>query len=103
MKLWMLAGLFSVATISMANASESAIDCGLDTPQLMSELTVANVEAAPVSRKGGRAPREEAANTAQPVAPAATPRQAPAPEQRRRGGSSRRVPDAMLIDGRGVL
>lgn len=103
MRLWVLAGLFTLAAIPMAQASESAIECGLETPQLLRDVTLTAVETpAPVSRKGARPVREETANAAPPAANA-TPRQAPQNDQRRRGGSLRRIPDAMLIDGRGVL
>lgn len=104
MKLWVLAGLFTLAAMPMAQASEAAIECGLETPQLLREVTIAAVETqAPVSRKGARPTREEAAN-ATPREPAnVTQRQAPQGDQRRRGGSLRRIPDALLIDGRGVL
>jgi hypothetical protein len=103
MKLLVLSGLFMAAMIPLAQASETAIECGLETPQLMREVTVAAVEApVQVARKGARPVREDAASASPPAASAA-PRQSPQTEQRRRGGSLRRIPDAMLIDGRGVL
>jgi hypothetical protein len=103
MKLWVLAGLFTVAMIPLAQASETAIECGLETPQLLRDVTVASVDTqTPVANKGARPARAESANAAAPPANVA-PRPAQPADQRRRGGSLRRIPDAMLIDGRGVL
>ncbi|MDX2277494.1 MAG: hypothetical protein NW206_18760 [Hyphomonadaceae bacterium] len=105
MKLWVLAGLFTVAAIPLANASEAAVDCGLETPQLLRDVTLLSVEAAPpVASKGERPARAATAANTSPAAPGvAAPPPATQNDQRRRGGSLRRIPDAMLIDGRGVL
>jgi hypothetical protein len=101
MKLWALAGLFTIAFVPWAHASEAAIECGLQTPQLLREATIVGVDApAQVTRKAARPAREEA--SANPSGAAAS-RPSQQNEQRRRGGSLRRIPDAMLIDGRGVL
>lgn len=108
MKPWLLAGLFTLATIPLAHASEAAVECGLETPQLLREVTALSVEAsvaAPSTRKAAAddQSREQAANAGAAATESAAPRPTPRNERRRRGGSLTRVPDAMLIDGRGVL
>ena len=97
MKLWILAGLFTAATIPWASAMETVTECGLDMRQVIREAAPANVEAPPTTRKAARPPRDEAANAS------VGQRAAPRTDQRRPGGSLRRIPDAMLIDGRGAL
>ncbi len=97
MKLWILAGLFSAVAIPWASASETLTECGLDTRQIVRHETPANAETPRRTRKAARVLREEAANAS--VGQIAAPRL----EQRRPGGSLRRIPDAMLIDGRGAL
>lgn len=101
MKLWLLVGLFSVATIACAAASESATECGLDTRRVTQEETalVASPQAETQIAREVRKERRAFRNSAE-----ANVAQAPAPRtDRRRSGSQRRVPDAMLIDGRGAL
>lgn len=97
MKLWVLVGLFSAVSIPWAAASETT-ECGLDTRRNT------QVEAAPPveerdTRKAARTTRQQAdgamAVAQRPAIRSETPR--------RRNGSIRRVPDAVLIDGRGAL
>ncbi|MGE0595411.1 MAG: hypothetical protein AB7P07_03550 [Hyphomonadaceae bacterium] len=99
MKLWILAGLFSAATIPWAAAAETT-ECGLDTRRNT------QIEAAPPpveerdTRKAARSAPQQAANG---VAMAQRPQAVRSEAPRRRNGSIRRVPDAVLIDGRGAL
>lgn len=89
MKVWLLAGLFTIAAAPAAFASEGAIECQTDETR---RETAARVEA----------PAAPAA-LAQPVIVARDcdeppPRQA---AERRRNG--KRIPDAELIGPRGAL
>lgn len=97
MKLWILAGLFSAVAIPLASASQAPTECGLDTREIVREEAPAAAETPRRTRKAARVLREEAANAS------VGQRAAPRLEQRRRRGSLRRIPDAMLIDGRGAL
>lgn len=97
MRVWILAGLFSVVAIPWASASQTPTECGLDTRQIVRQEPPASAEAPRRTRKAARVLREEAANAS------AAQRAAPRLEQSRPGASLRRVPDAMLIDGRGAL
>ena len=94
MKLWILAALFSVAAIPLATASETATECGLDTRQIVREEAPQAAPAPRRARKPAPGPRAEAN---------AAVRAAHRSEPRRALGSLRRIPDAMLIDGRGAL
>lgn len=99
MKLWILVGLFSAASIPWAAASEIT-ECGLDQRQ------TARVEAPAPALEGPAAERDvrKAARPAREAETATTQGQRATPRvDRRRYGSARRIPDAMLIDGRGAL
>jgi hypothetical protein len=95
----LLAGLFSIASISMAAAAEDATECGLDARRVVQvEASVDGPAAA--ERRGPRKvtrTMRDAANVSVGQRPAVSA------NARRRNGSLRRVPDAVLIDGRGVL
>lgn len=100
MKLWVLAGLFTVVTIPMAAAAEGTVGCDLDdTRQQMRVVSDTEPGSAPA-----------AVQTAQTVArpnveqrhDEATPEERTAQAQQRRR-SGKRVPDAELIGPRGAL
>ncbi len=98
MKLWVMVGLFTAASIPWAAASEIT-ECGLDTRQnTRVEAPAAQPEERDV-RKAANPARQQSG-----MATATEQRAAPRIEARRRSGSvARRIPDAMLIDGRGAL
>ncbi|MGQ0533311.1 MAG: hypothetical protein ACT4OF_11570 [Caulobacteraceae bacterium] len=91
MRVVVLAGLITAATVPFAAASESEVDCQLDETRRAS------------AEQRLDAPPAPAATTARPTVAqreaAETPR--PVPAERRRNG--KRVPDAELISPRGVL
>jgi hypothetical protein len=94
MRVLLLAGLISAATIPFATAAENEIACQpedtrrasaeqrLDAPPAPGAPTVARPTVA--QREAAEAPR-------------------PAPPERRRSGKPRIIPDAVLISPRGVL
>jgi len=113
MKVWVLAGLFTVATIPFAAAAETTDDCQLD--ETRRSMSIQRIDSSNVGPGGG----VPAANTATPTVQATPPANAPQvtasrpavttredavredAQPRRRGG--KRVPDAELIGPRGAL
>jgi hypothetical protein len=90
MKVWVLAGLFTVAMAPVAMAGEDATECQLDETRRAAEQ-----RAAPTPPTAAR-PTVAQRDVIEPVMP--TPR---APAERRRNG--KRIPDALLIGPRGAL
>jgi len=91
MKVWILAGAFTVATIPFAAASETTIDCQLDDTRRSAEQRVPPPPApGPTVARPTVAQRDADADQAQRAA-----------VDRRRGG--KRIPDAELIGPRGAL
>lgn len=114
MKVWLLAGLVSMVAIPGAFASEDASACGMDKRRDIVrsdvELSVPGltltVQTRAVSQREDEtpvalAPAIESTTEAEPVELAETPR--PRVERRRVVTSVQRVPDAVLIGGRGIL
>jgi hypothetical protein len=91
MKVWVLAGLFTVVTAPMAFAAEDATECQLDDVRRASQQHVEGQGVATIARP---TVAERAV-----VDPAPAPARAPA--ERRRNG--KRIPDAQLIGPRGAL
>jgi hypothetical protein len=116
MKFWALVGLFTVVTAPSAFALESLIDAPPEPRDFMiahvEPLAPAPIDA--VKRAAGKqhgAPmqsaqersqpsRQRTAETAEPEQQRRRPREEP---RRRRSGSVDRVPDSVLIGGRGAL
>ena len=110
MKVWVLASLFSVAAVSWASAAEVEPACGLEDQREIAQS--ANVERVlPVlnvreTRKAQVVPVAIPTATPMNLAPPAEmaeARTARPADRRRAPATIRRVPDAVLIDGRGVL
>jgi hypothetical protein len=98
MKLWTLIGLFSVLSIPAAFASETTSECRLDARQparVEATMAPADVREAVKAARVTQSQAQNAIVVPRPLARAET--------ARRRNGSPRRVPDALLIDGRGIL
>ncbi len=91
MKMWVIAGLFSAATVPAAFAVESTTECQVDDTRraAVQQRAEPAAPAAPTVARPTVAQRE--------AAPAETPRL----ETRRRSG--KRIPDAELIGLRGAL
>jgi hypothetical protein len=94
MKVWVLAGLFTVAMAPAAFAVEDPAECLLDETRRAMEPR-AEAPAAPQANVA----RPTVAQRNDAAEPEATPR--PAPVERRR--SVKRIPDAQLIGPRGAL
>jgi hypothetical protein len=92
MKVWVLAGLFTVATAPMAFAAEDATECQLDDARRATQQQTE--QPAPTIGRPTVAERDVTV-----VPGAALPARAPA--ERRRNG--KRIPDAQLIGPRGAL
>lgn len=92
MKVLVLAGLFTAATIPFAAASETTIECQVDDMRREATQTVQPQPQAPAPTvaRPTSVTREAAADPAARV-----------PADRRRGG--KRIPDAELIGPRGAL
>lgn len=110
MKLWIYAGLISVAMASTAHAAETTIACEVDDTQRTAQQRVDTSAVFPVQPTENRARGGGAsANAITTIAPLATPRREAAPvvssrnEPQRRRNVTRRIPDADLIGGRGAL
>jgi hypothetical protein len=112
MKVWMLAGLFTVATIPFAAAAETDAECQVDdTRRVAAQVRIDG------GSSGGSAPAPAATTARQTSTPRPAEQMAqrtPAPEAveptetarttaqpRRRNG--KRIPDAELIGPRGAL
>lgn len=95
MKVWVLAGLFTVAMAPMAFAAEDPTECQLDDTRRATQPQAEQV-ATPTIGRATVAEREAAVVI--PVAPQPT---RTAPAERRRNG--KRIPDAQLIGPRGAL
>lgn len=94
MRVVVLAGLITVATVPFAAASESEIECQFDESRRASAEQRLDVPPT--------APAATPPNTARPLAAPAQPVEAPRQTaERRRNG--KRVPDATLMSPRGVL
>jgi hypothetical protein len=92
MKVWVLAGLFTVATAPMAFAAEDTTECQLDDARRASQQQVVEPQGvATIARP----------TVAERVVVDPTPTPARAPAERRRNG--KRIPDAQLIGPRGAL
>lgn len=91
MKMWVLAGLFSVATVPAAFAVESTTECQVDDTRRVVEqrIEAPPAPAAPTIARPTVAQRD------------ATLAETPRLETRRRSG--KRIPDAELIGPRGAL
>ncbi len=103
MRFWVLAGLFSVVGMPLANAVETTADCKLDDTRRQFDHVIAETES------GSAPPPAATAPSAQPAVRQAPPRRQTATvtaerqqqTQRRRNG--KRIPDAQLIGPRGAL
>lgn len=97
MRTLLLAGAFSLLGLSQAFAAEDGAACEINSTRAAGERAAAPDEPARQPRKGARELRDAVNNNAlQPAAPR--------PDARSSGGGGiRRIPDAMLIDGRGAL
>ena len=92
MKVWVLAGLFTMATAPMAFAAEDATECQLDDMRRAAQQE----QVAPASPNTARPTvAERQVVDQQPMPPRAV-----AAERRRNG---KRIPDAQLIGPRGAL
>lgn len=87
MKVWVLAGLFTVAMAPVAMAGEDVTECQLDETRRTAEQRAAAPPAPNVAR-----PTVAQRDVIEPVRP---------PVERRRSG--KRIPDAQLIGPRGAL
>jgi hypothetical protein len=87
MKVWVLAGLFTVAMAPAAFAGEDSTECLLDETRRVAEQRAAAQPAPTVAR-----PTVAERTDVEPVRP---------PADRRRSG--KRIPDAQLIGPRGAL
>jgi hypothetical protein len=100
MKIWMLAGLFTVATVPFAAAAETDLECQLEETRRAPQM---RIDAEPTG--GAGAPQETARPTSAPrqTAQRTQPREETtrAPAEGRRNG--KRIPDAELIGPRGAL
>ena len=92
MKMWLLAGLITVATIPVASALESVTDCQVDESRR---------DARDVQRDRIDPPASPAVSTARTTVATRDTNSRPEQQQRRRSG--KRVPDAELIGPRGAL
>jgi hypothetical protein len=88
MKVWVLAGLFTVAMAPVAFAGEDTTECQLDETRRAAEQR-AEAPAAPTAARPTVAQRDV-------IEPIVRP-----PVDRRRSG--KRIPDALLIGPRGAL
>jgi hypothetical protein len=91
MKVWVLAGLFTVATAPMAFAAEDTTECQLDETRRASQQQVEAQGVATIARP----------TVAERVVVDPAPVPVRAPAERRRSG--KRIPDAQLIGPRGAL
>ena len=90
MRLLVLAGLFTVATVPFAAAAESEIDCQLtDVDRVQADQRLDQPPAAPTMTARPVIVQREAADTPRPAL------------ERRRSGKP--IPDAQLIQPRGAL
>jgi hypothetical protein len=88
MKVWVLAGLFTVAMAPVAMAGEDVTECQLDETRRVAEQRAAAPPAPPTVARPTVAERD----VIEPARP---------PADRRRSG--KRIPDAQLIGPRGAL
>lgn len=101
MKFWVLAGLFTAATVPFATAAEASAECQVDDTRRTPHVRID--DGAP----GGSAPAQTARPTAatrdaaEQVAQREAAEAARAAAERRRGG--KRIPDAELIAPRRAL
>ncbi len=92
MRVLVLAGLITVATVPFAVAGESEIDCQLtDVGRVQADQRLDQQPAAPTTAARPVIVQREAADTPRPATAA----------ERRRGGKP--IPDAQLIQPRGAL
>ncbi|MEZ6022269.1 MAG: hypothetical protein R3C16_02380 [Hyphomonadaceae bacterium] len=111
MKVWVLAGLFSVATVPFAAAAEVTEDCQLDDSRR--GISIQRIDSATASGGGGGQTTAQATPAPTTARPTVATRETVDEEvereeaerveaaQRRRNGN--RVPDAELIGPRGAL
>lgn len=99
MKFWILAGLFTVLAVPMANASERPLKAE-DAFEMRraEERMEAPVSPTPQRVTGVGQRTESAGGSSAGTTTATRPT-----EPRRRGGSRKRVPDAVLMAPRGAL
>jgi len=90
MKVWILAGIFSAATVPFAAAAENTVECQLDDARRIVEQRSETPPPAPTPGQPAVAQRGDGDE--------ATPR--PSADRRRSG---KRIPDAELIGPRGAL
>jgi hypothetical protein len=102
MKLFVLAGLVTVAAVPFAGAAEASAECQVEETRRAQHVRIDN------GAPGGSAPAQTAQPTSAPreAAEQAAQRDAAqaaraAPPERRRNG--KRIPDAELIGPRGAL
>lgn len=102
MKIWVLAGLMTVATVPFAAAAETDLECQLDDSRRATQM---RIDAEPSG--GAGAPASVARQTSAPRETAGRPpsRAADEPERAVAEGrrSGKRIPDAELIGPRGAL
>lgn len=92
MRVLVLAGLFTVATVPFAAASENVIECQFtDLGRAQADQRLDQPPAAPASAPRPVVVQREAADSQRPTTAA----------ERRRGGKP--IPDAQLIQPRGAL
>ena len=100
MKFWVLAGLFTAATVPFATAAEASAECQVDDTRRTPHVRIDG------GSPGGSAPQTARPTSATPDASAEQVAQREAAEaaraaERRRSG--KRIPDAELIGPRGAL
>lgn len=91
MRLLVLVGLFTAAMAPFAAAAENTAECEVDDTRRNAQQRVEEQPAAETTR------------TARPTAMREATAQQARNEPRRRSGSRKRIPDAVLIGGRGAL
>ena len=102
MKFWVLAGLFTAATVPFATAAEASAECQVDDTRRTPHVRIdggAPGGSAPVQTARPTSATREAA--AEQVAQREAAEAARAAAERRRNG--KRIPDAELIGPRGAL
>jgi hypothetical protein len=90
MKVWVLAGLFTIAMAPVAMAGEDSTECQLDETRRAAEQRASPTPVAPAASVAR--PTVAQRDVIEPVRP---------PVDRRRSG--KRIPDAQLIGPRGAL
>lgn len=100
MKLWLAACVACIATLGSAQAAEDPAACDLEG-RPVTQAPALSSEEVRRARKGD--PPRAAASAAATIRAPASAAIREEPRRRSGGGGYRRIPDAMLIDGRGAL